>query len=185
MTTQQVLSPATPKALCSLPECDKKVFVRGWCSTHYWRWYRHGDPTVEPRRPQTFEEYLAASVEIGDCWLWTKTIKAHGYGSAAFGGKHHNAHLLVWRQLVGEIPLGLQLDHLCRVRHCVNPDHLQPVTPKVNSERGAKASKRWCVRNHDLWDVDNTRIRPNGTRACRKCRAMAEAERRRRTRQGS
>ncbi len=182
MTTQTTSSPTQPPALCSVSDCDKPVHVRGWCSTHYWRWYRHGDPNTEPPRPQTFDEYLASSVDVGDCWLWTRSIKANGYGGAAFAGKHHNAHLLVWRQLVGAIPDGLQLDHLCRVRHCVNPDHLEPVTPKVNAERGSKATKRWCIRGHDLWDEANTRIRPNGTRACRKCRALAEAARRERLR---
>lgn len=162
-----------------MPDCEREVLARGWCSTHYWRWYRHGDPGAAPRK-RTFEEYLASSVEVADCWLWTRGIKSHGYGNAAFGGRFWNAHRLVWEQLVGPIPDGVQLDHLCRVRHCVNPDHLEPVTPATNSQRGSTARKRWCKRGHDLWDSHNLYITREGRRRCRACAAYHERNRRRR-----
>lgn len=163
---------------CSLDGCETDSFCRGWCQKHYYRWYRHGDPLWLPPGEESFESRLARNVEVGDCWLWTGAIKGHGYGNIAWQGKWYNAHLWVWRNLVGEVPEGLHLDHLCRIRHCVNPDHLEPVTPKVNSGRGSTASKRWCKRGHDLDDPVVTRIGVNGGRACRPCRAIGEKERR-------
>lgn len=69
------------------------------------------------------------------CWVWQGAQKGNGYGSVRSGGKSVAAHRLYYARAKGPIPEGLELDHLCRVRLCVNPDHLEPVTHAVNGQR--------------------------------------------------
>ena len=106
------------------------------------------------------------------CWLWTRTLN-RGYGSFRSGaGKTTTAHRASYQMLKGAIPDGLQLDHLCRVRNCVNPDHLEPVTLKENVLRGVgitaeNKSKTHCVRGHAL---EGFNLQWAGTqRRCRTC----------------
>jgi hypothetical protein len=77
-------------------------------------------------------------IEVGDCWEWqgNRSLE-YGYGRVGYGGRVHLAHRLFYEALVGPIPEGLQLDHLCRNPPCVNPDHLEPVTMQENIRRGA------------------------------------------------
>lgn len=72
----------------------------------------------------------------GGCWLWTRSKSPDGYGWASYKNRTCQAHRLVYTFARGPVPEGLHLDHLCRVRHCVNPDHLEPVTPRENLARG-------------------------------------------------
>lgn len=125
----------------------------------------------EPR--WTVDDVMRRVTVVGDCWEWNGPRTEGGYGTA-YGT---TAHRWVYRCLIGPIPPGLQLDHVkargCRSRACVNPDHLEPVTCRENLMRGdtvtaARAAQTHCVRGHAL-DEANTRIRPNGTRACRAC----------------
>lgn len=108
------------------------------CTTHYTRWSVHGDPTsgVSVTDPTT---RLLDKVEIdpvAGCWLWTAAKNNGGYGMFTFTtGWRRSAHRVSYETFVGPIPDGLQLDHLCRVRHCVNPDHLEPVTAAENTRR--------------------------------------------------
>lgn len=111
-----------------------------------------------------------------DCWLWTGAITGGGYGVTSLNGEHRMAHRAVYGLMVGEIPQGLQLDHLCRVRHCVNPDHLEPVTAQVNTLRGegisAKLAKRTHCKNGHEYTTENTAIQ-YGWRRCRECNRTA------------
>lgn len=94
-----------------------------------------------------FAARLAAKIERGPegaCWIWTGARQTTGYGNILYLGKVRLAHRLVYEILRGPIPDGLDLDHLCRVRWCVNPDHLEPVTRSVNLKRGEKMGKPWC-----------------------------------------
>ena len=77
-------------------------------------------------------------VEVtGACWLWTASCSRNGYGQWNDGtGRMVTAHRQAYETLVGLVPVGLDLDHLCRVRQCVNPDHLEPVTRLENLRRG-------------------------------------------------
>lgn len=108
-----------------------------------------------------------------NCWEWTAGI-VKGYGrfwSYRFGYEMQ-AHRWAWAFLVGPIPDGLQLDHLCRNRICVNPDHLEPVTNQINCLRGesihaVNARKAFCKRGHPLFG-ENLRIKA-GMRICRTC----------------
>lgn len=76
----------------------------------------------------------------GPCWLWTGALNRYGYGHISRGRRLGavRVHRAVWELLVGPIADGLELDHVCRVRHCCNPDHLEPVTRAVNVARGAR-----------------------------------------------
>lgn len=101
---------------------------------------------------------------LGGCWLWVSSIDQQGYGMS-------RAHRVAYTVLRGPIPAGLVLDHLCRVRNCINPDHLEPVTIATNTRRGIRppsVKKTECLRGHPF-DEANTRIRPDGTRKCRTC----------------
>lgn len=87
------------------------------------------------------------------CWLWVGERTTKGYGRIHLENRSSPAHRYVYELLVGEIPAGLQLDHLCRVRNCVNPKHLEAVTAQENILRGTgvaaiNASKTHCVRGH-------------------------------------
>jgi hypothetical protein len=106
----------------------------------------------------------------GGCWLWTGDLR-DGYGQVWFEGKHRIVHRVVYEYLVGPIPAGLQTDHLCRVRACSNPAHLELVTNKVNAQRGNVGG--WqrrlthCKNGHPL---SGNNIRMQGKRRiCRAC----------------
>ena len=76
-------------------------------------------------------------VDENGCWLWLGRIDRTGYGRCKQFNKTVLAHRVFYMHYVGEIPEGKELDHLCRVRNCVNPEHLEAVTRAVNSQRGA------------------------------------------------
>ena len=77
----------------------------------------------------------------GDCWVWTAGIAGGGYGYFWHEGRMQRAHRLLFKNVVGEVPSGIDLDHLCRNRRCVRPDHLERVTRSENLRRGAAARK--------------------------------------------
>lgn len=121
--------------------------------------------------PPTF----LSKVEITPtCWLWTASKTSHGYGVWWDGTRTRMAHRAAYEILVGPISGGLPLDHLCRVRHCVRPDHLEPVTHQVNILRGVGATARnarksRCPQGH-LYAGDNVYIDSGGRRRCATCR---------------
>lgn len=109
------------------------------------------------------------------CWEWSGTIGAKGYGRCRWNGKYMNSHRAVYEILKGAVSSELQLDHLCRNRACVNPDHLEPVSPKINVLRGEglaakNAKKTHCPKNHE-YSKENTYILRNH-RYCKECSRM-------------
>ncbi len=143
---------------CSIDGCGKPNFARKWCSKHWNRWRRHGDPLTIKTRAYTVEEKFQFFVQpTGFCWEWVGSLNPGGYGNIKIGGKTISAHRWVYETLVGPIPEGLDLDHLCRVRHCVNPDHLEPVTRAENLRRGVQgfAMRRQCTNGHDVTTEDS------------------------------
>lgn len=82
--------------------------------------------------------------ELGTpCWIWTASKNWDGYGQFRWGGRQQLAHRVSYQILVGAIPPGLELDHLCRVRDCVNPAHLESVTSAENTRRGKVMGNTW------------------------------------------
>jgi len=131
---------------------------------------------------------LIDCIEFGDCWTWTGRTDRDGYGR--YGHRGQMAHRIVWELLVGPIPTGLHVDHRCRNKLCVNPDHLEPVTPATNIRRTPPGMKgrgkgnrnqytgaTHCKRGHEYTE-DNTAIVRNPTsingtrRQCLKCRYL-------------
>lgn len=135
------------QSICSFPDCDKPVRARGWCTTHYARWSRRGDvnvtlvgrrsgPYPNERRPVA-ERFWEKVDKTGSCWIWTAQLNRHRGGYGMFWDeKPVWAHRWAYEALVGPIPDGLVLDHLCRTPACVNPTHLEPVTIEENVRRG-------------------------------------------------
>ena len=114
-----------------------------------------------------------------DCWLWIGAKNSNGYGQINAGGRRGTnlyAHRVAWEMVYGPIPVGLEIDHLCRVRLCVNPAHLKPVTHRENLLRGANATKTHCKHGHEFTPKNTGRIR--GHRRCRACNAESERLRR-------
>ncbi len=117
---------------------------------------------------------------LGPCWLWTVCLSEKGYGLLIVkldgSWKCRKAHRIAWAMRYGEIPMGLELDHLCRVRHCVNPDHLEPVDTKTNVLRGVgisagNAKKTFCAKGHSDWEPDGR----FNWRRCRSCQRRIPA----------
>lgn len=110
----------------------------------------------------------------GNCWLWIGRLNSYGYAEIKVDGSPYRmAHRVAYEAWVAPIPEGLQLDHLCRVRHCVNPAHLEPVTNRENTMRGenftaVNAAKTHCKRGHEF-DEANTYLWRN-SRICKQCR---------------
>lgn len=104
------------------------------------------------------EERFLAKVSpcpITGCWWWTGAVQAPGYGRFGIARQTFYAHRISYSLFVGTIPVGLEIDHLCRQPGCVNPRHLEPVTHRVNGLRGvgacaANARKTHCLRGHPL-----------------------------------
>lgn len=119
-------------------------------------------------------------VTIGDgCWEWSGNMYHDGYGMFNVDERKVRAHRFSYEIMVGPIPGGLQIDHLCRNRACVRFDHLEPVTQRENIRRGnslsgMRARATHCIRGH-AFDEENTYWAPNGSRRCRTCIRASQA----------
>jgi hypothetical protein len=114
-------------------------------------------------------------VDDAGCWMWQGSVTGKGYGNVRVAGKTKYAHRFFYEHHVGPIPAGLDLDHLCRVQTCVNPEHLEPVTHRENVLRGEGPSAQQarlthCKRGHEL-SGDNV-YSYRGKRECRECRRV-------------
>ena len=162
------------RSKCIIPSCSKPVHGRTWCDAHYRRWKRTGSPMGH-----STDWYAAADVRFWNrvlktagCWEWQGNRRISGYGRLQVEGRETQAHRFAYELLIGPIPDGLDIDHLCRNRGCVNPAHMEPVTPTENTLRGVGAAainarKTHCIRGHPF-NLLNTVYR-QGFRQCRTC----------------
>ena len=152
-------SPCVPvpvwKMWISLLECSQKISIAG-----------------EKMTIESFWQRTSPEPNTG-CWFWLgnsyQSIRGGEYGLVRVGSKSRRAHRWAYQYFKGSIPDGLELDHLCRNTLCVNPDHLEAVTHKVNMERGIVAARTHCKRGH-LLNGANLVFWNKGARGCRTCR---------------
>lgn len=165
--------------ICSIEDCGQPHIGRGWCKRHYNHWYKHGDPLAQrtPYRGPSALERFEASYEVtaNGCWQWTGSLVQKGYGALRDAGVNCRAHRWSYEHFVGPIPDGLTLDHLCRNRGCVNPEHLEPVTSLENTRRGLPFWNRprltHCRSGLHEMTPENTIERIWNGKAQRRCRA--------------
>lgn len=191
--------------ICKIEDCGLYVKGHGWCSKHYTRWRKSGDPLVcENPASLTWQErfwrkvdkyggypnfedpLMLLSGEDGECWLWTGHLNNAGYG------KFNSLSMGNWLaprlslHMLGRLQDGHTVDHLCRRPQCVNPDHLESVPMLTNIRRSSAISQRHrarthCGRGHEFTE-DNTLQRSDGGRRCRTCQRadnLKKMERRR------
>lgn len=162
-------------AICKVERCERPVKRLGWCNMHSARWYRTG--SVEDTRIDNFSRYEVAN---NGCWIWTGPLfQSNGYGqfSRMYEGTNL-AYRAFYLKHVGPVPDGLQLDHLCRDRRCVNPQHLEPVTAAENLRRSSAGygARTFCKAGlHDITDPANWYV-PPGRPNHRTCYPCAKAK---------
>lgn len=166
---------ARPISYCLIVGCDARCVGSGLCEKHYRRLRRHGDPMATPRFDPLEVRFWRYVEKTDQCWNWTGATNL-GYGTFCISQrptKVVRAHRYAYELLVGPIPTGLVIDHLCRNHGCVNPSHMEPVTNRENVLRGdtlpaRNAAKTHCVHGH-LFNDANTKITKGGGRRCRTC----------------
>lgn len=167
---------------CSISGCPRMHRARGYCDTHYKARIRQGgfDPITLPER------FWSKVDRSGACWIWKGSTGGKGYGHFYVDGRKIASHRVAYTIAVGEIPEGMDIDHLCRNRRCVNPAHLEPVTHRENLLRGTgfpaeNSAKSHCPAGHP-YAGENLAVERDGSRKCRTCRR--QYDRRRRPRKG-
>jgi len=125
---------------------------------------------------------------VGDCHVWIGPKSTKGYGRICVNSKPQQVHRVAYEAYGGIIPPGKQLDHLCRVRACWNPKHVEPVTNRENILRGVglsaeNARKTHCKRGHEFTEGNTQLVSTSGQRKCRTCNRMESNERYDRKRQ--
>jgi hypothetical protein len=109
------------------------------------------------------------------CWIWTGSKYKNGYSRFMYDGACGYGHRFSYEHFNGKIPEGLQIDHLCRNKLCVNPDHLEAVTLQENLKR-FNVTRTHCKRGHEF-TKENTYVSSLNKRICRKCRSIQDAQR--------
>lgn len=119
------------------------------------------------------DKFLEKVEKTDSCWKWKLSVKPNGYSQTFINGKRVYSHRLAYELFKGQIPDTFHIDHLCRNRSCVNPDHLEAVTPEENVRRGLpfRVPKKSCIHGH-LFSDDNVYIDPDGSRNCRTCKRI-------------
>ena len=123
-----------------------------------------------------FEQFI--DVQASGCWFWNGFIRSNGYAAFWTGSRKVYAHRYAFEIFIGPIPIGQDIDHLCRNRRCVNPTHLEPVTRLVNLSRGQHPNMQAfvlqqatgkCRSGHELTELNVSYRASNGREVCRIC----------------
>lgn len=163
---------------CMFAGCNRKVHGYGLCHAHYRQKYvaevELSPIKVPIRGTMNMEErFWYFTTKTDGCWSWHSTHVSSGYGVLSYKGRQIRAHRVAYELLVGPIPDTLVLDHLCKNRGCVNPDHLEVVTKGENTLRGDGPSamnlrKTHCKKGHEF-TPENLFNDKTGRRCCRVC----------------
>lgn len=139
------------------------------------------DPNANARTTTLSEsEFFWSRVRKDDCWIWLGYTNPNGYGEFHYRRRRQMAHRYAYGQLVGPIPAGLHIDHLCRTHACVNPAHMEPVTIAENVLRGVgfsakNAKKTHCPSGHP-YSGENLYVDRHGYRYCKACNRINRAK---------
>jgi len=182
---QAPAEPLNPSGLC-MCGCGQPAPIA--TQSEHKRGYRLGEPLRYIAGHMQLRTQEAYRVEDrgysgGPCWIWQRYINDQGYGVVGHKGGTVRAHREMYEKMVRPIPEGLELDHLCRVRSCVNPDHLEPVTSAENIRRNESPTsvtvrEGRCRRGHDLSGPDAVYVHTKtGKRQCKACNRLRQQKR--------
>lgn len=133
---------------------------------------RNLDPLIRFKSKVFLDTLLFPVPHLGPCWLWRAGRKDSGYATFDVEGVTFRAHKWYWEQINGPVPIGFELDHLCKIRHCVNPEHLELVSHYENVMRSSNimavhSRKTHCPSGHE-YNLENTRLYQD-RRYCKLC----------------
>lgn len=154
--------------MCTVPSCDGPTGTRGFCDKHYKRWWRYGDVNYVRHRQRWELEDCWTEGPRDECWIW-RGGQSLGYGIY----RKAKAHRVIYELLREPIPDGMVLDHLCRVKLCVNPWHLEIVSDAINLQRGllSYTLRTMCRKSlHDISKPEAWYVNMYGARTCLACK---------------
>jgi hypothetical protein len=155
---------------CSVEECARARFCRGWCVNHYALWRRNGTPDKVQTRTSDADRFWPKVAKGAGCWNWTGGVVSTGYGLfKGYAMATNLAHRWSYFLEHGHIDDELTIDHLCRNRLCVRPDHLELVTSAENLRRAARYDVHGTCKWGHAVTPDNIRINKTGDRQCVTC----------------
>lgn len=145
------------KSICSISGCERGIYARNWCTVHYTRWLRHGEPTrLMPNgsEPADFVTKLLTNYTVATtgCWLWNGSPDSDGYGRLRVNGETMRVHRLSYALHNGDLPSNMAVCHSCDTPLCVNPDHLwlgsneDNIADRTQKRRSAAGSRNGYAR---------------------------------------